>query len=211
LTGQPPRPTRAFEEREPPFRALPDDELRAAWATQARRKTEAVEALAVLGGGATVDFTGTAMTAARLSTHSRSEAAVHRWDIAGDDAVSDELLAQPELTAHAVSVLNAMPILLESSRARMTHAALLPLSVVLRAPGHPDVALGADADGNARFELVEGGTADGDPIVESDPAHRLLIIWGRRSSTRPVRIDSDPTTTEAIKDVLWPDAVSWPG
>jgi uncharacterized protein (TIGR03083 family) len=187
LTGQPPRPTRAFEEREPPFRALPNDELRAAWATQARRKTEAVEALAALGEDATVDFTGTAMTAARLSTHSRSEAAVHRWDIAGDDAVSDELLAQPELTAHAVSVLNAMPILLESSRARMTQAERLPLRIVLRAPEHPDVALGADTDGHARFELVEGGTADGDAIVESDPAQRLLIIWGRRSWTRSVR------------------------
>ena len=34
--------------------------------------------------------------------------------LAGSDAVSDELLAQPELTDHAVGVLNAMPILNES-------------------------------------------------------------------------------------------------
>ena len=34
--------------------------------------------------------------------------------LAGSDAVCDELLAQPELTDHAVGVLNAMPILNES-------------------------------------------------------------------------------------------------
>src|SRR5438876_29766 len=48
LAGEPPRPTRAFEEREPPFRALADDELRAAWKYQVRRKREALDALAEL-------------------------------------------------------------------------------------------------------------------------------------------------------------------
>jgi hypothetical protein len=43
-------------------------------------------------------------------THVRSEAAIHRWDLVGDDATSAALLAQPELTAHAVTALG--PLLL---------------------------------------------------------------------------------------------------
>jgi uncharacterized protein (TIGR03083 family) len=60
LAGQPARPTRAFEEREPAFRALPEGELRAAWLSQIQRKTEAQNALAEAGEDSTFDFTGTA-------------------------------------------------------------------------------------------------------------------------------------------------------
>jgi len=209
LTDQPVRPTRAFEDREPPFRALPDNELRRAWAYHARRKTEAVKALGDLGENATFEFTGTSLTADRISTHSRSEAAIHRWDIAGDDFTSAELLAQPELTDHAVSVLNAMPILFESSRARMGHGGRAPLHIVLRAPGQPDVVLGSDAEGNARFELVDDGPAGGDAVVVTDPADRLLVLWGRQSSKRPAAIEADPVTARAVSLVLWPAAVPW--
>ena len=81
------------------------------------------------------------MPAAQIVMHSRSEAAIHRWDVAGSDAVSDELLSQPELTDHAVGVLNAMPILNESSQRRARHSDGIPLSIVLRAEGRPDVVL----------------------------------------------------------------------
>lgn len=210
LTGGPSRATKAFEEREPPFRAMPDDELRRSWAYHSRRKVEAVEALAAAGENAAFDFTGTSLTPGQLVTHSRSEAAIHRWDIAGDDAISTELLAQPDLTTHAVNVLNAMPILFESSPARMGRVGRVPLHIVLRAPGDPDVVLGTDASGEARFELVANGRGEGDAIVEMDRVQRLLTIWGRRSATRSVRVQADPCTSEAVTSVLWPDAVSWP-
>jgi uncharacterized protein (TIGR03083 family) len=209
LAGKPSRPTQAFEDREPPFRALPDDELRRQWAYHSQRKNEAVTALAAQGEDATFEFTGTCLTAGRIATHSSSEAAVHRWDIAGDDATSAELLAQPELTAHAVSVLNAMPILFESSRARMGHAERSPFHIVLRAPDRPDVVLGSDVEGEARFELVEHGRAQGDAVVVTDPAHRLLILWGRKSAKRPASVEADPATAKLVSSVLWPDAVPW--
>ncbi len=209
LAGRPARPTQAFEDREPPFRALPDDELRRAWAYHSQRKEEAVAALGALGDDATFEFTGTSLSSERISTHSRSEAAIHRWDIAGDDATSAELLAQPELTAHAVSVLNAMPILLESPQARIGHAGRTALRIVLRSPDHPDVVLGTDAGGDARFEVVEDGPAEGDAVVVADPAHRLLVLWGRQSLKRPAAIDADPATAQVVSSVLWPDAVAW--
>jgi uncharacterized protein (TIGR03083 family) len=209
LAGQPTRPTRAFEGREAPFRALPDAELRAAWASQIQRKTEAQTALAEIGDDATFEFTGTALTAAQIVTHSRSEAAIHRWDITGSDDLSDELLAQPELTRHAVTVLNSMTILNESARSRVANGHQLPLHIVLRAAGQADVVLAADADGYARFGLVGEGTADGDAIVSTDAAHRLLALWGRRSSGRPVRIQADEGISQAVSSVLWPCAISW--
>ena len=136
LAGSPSRPTRAFEDREPPYRELPDHELWRVWMRQLQRKREADEALADLGDTSTFEFTGASMmTATQIVLHSRSEAAIHRWDVAGSDAVSDELLSQPELTDHAVGVLNAMPILNESSQRRVSHSGGTPLSIVLRAEG----------------------------------------------------------------------------
>jgi uncharacterized protein (TIGR03083 family) len=209
LAGLPPRPTRDFASREAPFRALAEADLRAAWSREIQRKTEAVAALAALGPDATFEFTGASLTAAQITTHSRSEAAIHRWDIAGEDAVSDLLLSQPELTAHAVTVLNAMPVLLESSCERMKHAGRYPLSIVLRSPDQADVILAADPDGNARFELADE-FADGDAVVELDAAARLLTIWGRHSTSRPERIIADEASQRVIGTLLWPDAVHWP-
>jgi uncharacterized protein (TIGR03083 family) len=207
LAGRPTRPTQLFEDREPRFRALADDELRAAWMRHAQRKGEA---LAELGDDNTFEFTGMSMTAAQIAMHSRSEAAIHRWDIAGSDAISDELLGQPELTAHAVSVLNAMPILNEAGQKRMQHGGgRLPLSIVLSAVGQPDVVFSADSRGTARFDLVDEGTGVGDAVMRTDPAHRLLVLWGRRSTKRQITIEADEATSQAASSILWPSALRW--
>lgn len=174
------------------------------------RTTSSRSSRADLGEDTTFDFTGTALTVTQIATHSRTEAAIHRWDITGSDNLSEELLAQPELTRHAVSVLNAMPILNESARARATQGHLLPLRIVLRAAGQLDVVLAADVDGNAHFELAEEGTAaQGDAVVSTDPAHRLLVLWGRRSSKHPVTIEADGAISDAVSSVLWPSAIPW--
>jgi hypothetical protein len=65
-----------------------------------------------------VAFTGADLTAEGLMTHVRSELALHRWDLIGDDAVGRGLLAQPELLAHGRWVLTNMPTL-EESRGRV--------------------------------------------------------------------------------------------
>jgi len=197
LLGRPARVTRGFEEREAAFRALDWDDLRAAWMVQGGRMVEAVAALDARGPDEGVGFTGTAMTATQLRMHARSEAAIHRWDVCGDDATSDQLLAQPELTAHATSVLSAMTALEESAASRTARGP--HLRIVVRAPGQPDVTL---ADG--RFALAPDEVTDADVVVETDAAHRLLIMWGRRAPGRPMRITAAPADQDAVDRILWP-------
>lgn len=204
LAGLPPRETRRFEERERPFRAMRHDELMAAMAAHSRRNVAATRALAEQGEEGAVAFTGASMTADLFVTHARSEAAIHRWDIVGDDHVADELLAQPELTRHAVAVLNAMPTLAESSRLNRARPAR---RLVLRSPGEPDIVL--TTGDRPRIELVESGPAQGDGVVTTDAAHRLLVIWGRRSSTRDVTVEADPDVAEQMAAWLWPSAQPW--
>src|SRR5579863_10298169 len=86
LAGRPPRPTRGFAEREAPYRALAPETLRARFSEQVDRAVNARGLLAELPDR-TVRFTGRSMTAAEFATHSRSERALHRWDIVGRDDV----------------------------------------------------------------------------------------------------------------------------
>jgi hypothetical protein len=105
LAGRPARATRTFAEREAAFVAMPDEQPRQELVVQSSRKLTAVERLAARGPDATYQFTGRPFSAALARTHGRSEAAIHRWDIAGDDQTGMELLAAPELTRHAVEML----------------------------------------------------------------------------------------------------------
>jgi len=143
LAKRPARATQSFDEREAAFRALPDEQLRRAMVDESRRKVAATKALHAGGPEATFDFTGRPFTAATLEMHGRSEAAIHRWDLVGDDVESAVLLAQPELTRHAVEVLNTLPILAEAPTARTSQAHASELRIVLRSPARPDVVLTA--------------------------------------------------------------------
>jgi hypothetical protein len=74
---------------------------------------------------------------------------------------------------------------------------------VLRSPARPDVVMDINPD-CARFELADiDQPADGDVLVETDPAHRLLSIWGRRTPHRPVMIIADPKLWAPVAQVLW--------
>jgi hypothetical protein len=98
--------------------------------------------------------------------------------------VRDELLSQPELTEHAVGVLNAMPILNESSQRRARHMGGTPLSIVLRAERRPDVVRQA-SDATAR---------DG----RSSARATVLVTIGAADATIPI-----------VCSMLWPASVSW--
>lgn len=209
IAGRPPRPTRSFEEREAPFAALPDDELRQAMADMTRRKVAATQALSGLGTQAIIEFTGRPFTAEQLERHGRSEAALHRWDLVGDDGEGDALLAQPEMTRHAVDALNTLPVLAEAPATRAAQAGLHDARIVLRSPDRPDVVLVASA-GTARFELVTDPPVDANAIVTTDSVNRLLTIWGRRSSRRQITISADPDLWSTVARTLWPAAVRWP-
>jgi hypothetical protein len=211
LASRPERATRGFEERERPFRALAHEELLERLVAENVRKVRAYEALAELEGR-TVPFTGTRMTLDELTTHSRSEAALHRWDLVGDDDVSDELLADPLLTAHAVKILDRMHLLDESANAMGERAALVSehtMRVVLRAPQQPDVVFD-DSRACGRFELEEHAPADADVVVTMDPAQRLLALWGRRSVDRPIATNGEETAANVLGPVFWPRSQPWP-
>lgn len=201
LAGRPARPTRGFVEREAAFVAMPDAQLREELIAQSQRKLAAVQQLSDRGPGATYPFTGRPFSAALAYTHGRSEAAIHRWDITGDDEISMELLAAPELTTHAVEILNTLPILSEAPLSRARAAHVDNLRIVLRSPGQPDVVMDINPD-SAQFELA-GQSADGDAVVETDAAHRLLAVWGRRAPDHPVTITADPTKWARVAKVLW--------
>ncbi|MBA2323932.1 MAG: maleylpyruvate isomerase N-terminal domain-containing protein [Pseudonocardiales bacterium] len=206
LAGRPTRATRSFDEREAVFVAMPDEQLRDELARESTRKLAAVDALAARGPDATYDFTGRKFTAAIARMHGHSEAALHRWDIVGDDEVGETLLVAPELTRHAVEVLNTLPILYEAPAPRARAAGVSRLRVVLRSPAEPDVVLAITPDG-ARFELRDvGDTAEGDAVLTTDTAHRLLAIWGRGTPQHPVTIAADPRLWATVAAVLWGSA-----
>ncbi|MGZ6964690.1 MAG: maleylpyruvate isomerase N-terminal domain-containing protein [Acidimicrobiia bacterium] len=184
IAGREPRPTRGLRDREAPFVALPDDELRDRLVTEALRLGAAVASLRAAGPAASVPFSGRSLSAADLDLHGRSEAALHRWDLAGDDAISIELLSQPVLTAHATSVLSSMldgsP---ESVASRVDGSGIGAARITFGSPGEPDVVLVRDEDG-PRLEMAEPCS---EPTATSDPATRLLALWGRRTTIGAIR------------------------
>jgi len=198
LSGRPTRETAAFDQREAPFGALDDEVLRGRLVTEALRLEQAVAALEP--SGARVLFAGRTLDAAALRLHGRSEAALHRWDLAGDDAVSRELLAQPELTAHAVQTLNAMLAgAAEDVSVRARRAGLAQFRATLATPGAPDVVLTVDGSGG-RLTLDDPAPR---PTASADAATRLLALWGRRSPTPRIAWTDDEADAAHLALFLW--------
>jgi len=54
------------------------------------------------------------------------------------------------------------------------------------------------------------GVADGNVTLATDPANRLLVLWGRKSACRSIELDGDPAIIATLDTVLWPDAQPWP-
>jgi uncharacterized protein (TIGR03083 family) len=187
LDGRPSRPTRAWDEREPPLRALPAKELRAQLVEQAARFERAA---ASLPDGAAIPYTGWAMTAELLRRHSNSEASLHRWDLVGDDATSIRLLSQPALTRHAMDAFENLPILLEAQRWAEPQFTSNP--VRLRVDGENDV-LRTPGTG-----LSLTAPQDDAPVIVVRPWERLLILWGRV----PARLRDPSGTAETVDEVL---------
>lgn len=200
LAARPSRETRDLADREAPFVALDDATLRDRLVSEALRLDAAVAALQATGRDAAVRFSGQRLTAADLSMHGRSEAALHRWDLAGDDEISAELLRQPELTAHAVTVLTAMPPGAAESLARRALAVrLTEMTATFGSPGQPDVVVIRDARGT-RLQLADPVAS---PTASADPATRLLALWGRRPRAGVIRWSDDAAAAEQLRSLLW--------
>ena len=184
--GRPVPATRGFEEREAPFRAMADSPLRATLPRSIERVKAALDAVLVAEPDAVVPWSGRQMVVATFVTHLRSELAVHRFDLVGDDKTSLALLAQPELTDHAVSVLGRVLL------ARGAGSAPPDFTAVVAAPGARDVVVVVDGDG-PRLERSDVST---EPTVVGDSAARLLLLWGRQPGD-PRRLTA-PGGTEAL-------------
>ena len=168
--GRPVPATRGFEEREAPYRAMQDCELRAELPRCIERVAAALDAVLGAEPDAVVPWTGRRMAVGSFVTHLRSELALHRFDLVGDDETSRSLLGQPELTDHAVAVLGRALV------ARGATAAPAGFAAVIAAPGAIDLAVVVDGEG----PRLERSDARLEPAVVGDPAARLLLLWGRQ-------------------------------
>lgn len=173
LDGRPVPAFGSWEEREPPYQAMDDRVLRAAFEKAEVRMAAAFEAMLRLDPDARFDDVGFGFPVHELVTHMRQEFAIHRWDLVGDDDVGDELLAQPELLEHSVRMLHEP--LLEKGLRQDAHLEL-PFDVRLRTAEN-DLHLRVEG-GDARLSLTTPD--DSENVVMADPAARLLLVWGRR-------------------------------
>lgn len=134
--------TRSFEEREPPFRQMSDDDRLAAL------QRIIADLVRVLERGLDepdtwVPWTGRRMKVAWFGEHMRSELILHRWDLVGDDDQATSQLAQPWMTTHSVDAVG-VPLL------RRGDAGLpdTPFTSRLRVADQPDVVLTGGATNN---------------------------------------------------------------
>ncbi|MHB8190081.1 MAG: maleylpyruvate isomerase N-terminal domain-containing protein [Ferrimicrobium sp.] len=195
LDGAHSRATRSFEEREAPYRVMDDPTLRIRLFEQVERSKQARQRLALHPDDAVL-FTGRVMHSSEFVTHSRSERAIHRWDIVGRDDIGWDMLAQPDLTSHALKILTEMTVLAETldNRLRAGTYQSGDFSVRLRSEPHDDVVI----------SLIDGSlTVCSEPLgdrrvdVYLDPAARLLALWGRREPSAAIHLEE-----RANKDAL---------
>ena len=176
LAGRPLTRTRAFDEREPEFRVMAAPQLLRCVVDGEQRLRAGLGELLARDEDPILRWTGRQVHAAGFLKHSRSECAVHRWDIVGDDAVSAVLLSQQDLFEHVITFLGALPM---TARGRATGAGTgRALHARVRAPGQPDLLVGTH-HGEPRLVSVE---PEGEALVVGDAAARLLFLWGRRAT-----------------------------
>jgi len=197
LRGDPVPATRTFEEREPPYRAMDDAELLRRLEAEEVMMRAAIEQVIAREPDAVIPWTGRRMRVASFLPHMRNEFAIHRWDFVGDDDTGTELLAQPELTEHAVGVLGE--ILLRRGRQRDPDPER-DFRVRLRAGDAADVRVVVH-DGRAGLQLADDHADEAH--LELDPAARTLLIWGRRPDQRGrIRSHVDQPTLSRLQALL---------
>lgn len=173
--GTPLTGTRSFEEREQPLRELPFPELIHRIERDETALEHDVNAAAAVSPDATLRWTGRTVPVSGLATHMRSEAAVHRWDLVGDDDVSATLLGQHVLLEHAVSFIGR-PLLVRGLVSPAYGGD--PVEVRIAARDQPDHLVVRSSGGDGALALADPDARDAD--VEADAAARLLMLWGRK-------------------------------
>ncbi|HTT86151.1 MAG TPA: maleylpyruvate isomerase N-terminal domain-containing protein, partial [Acidimicrobiales bacterium] len=181
LEGGPVPATRTFADREAPFRRLSDGRLLDALEDEVSELTAVVGEAAEADAEEFVSWTGRKMKVAWFAEHMREELILHRWDIVGDDEVSTRLLSQPWVTEHAVVAVG--PPLLRRGLSRLP--AGRRFTARLRCEDRDDVVVTAGEDS----AVIELAPPEGPAVLETDPAARVLLLWGRQPAD-PARIYS---------------------
>jgi hypothetical protein len=125
-------------------------------------------------------------------THLRSESAIHRWDLTGDDDVSWRLLGQFDLFKHAITAIGSGPMTARGVAAGAAEAG--PFAARLRSDGHSDLLVTVDPT-SVRLSLSE---PEGEPAIVADQAARLLVLWGR-TPQQPSRVLVNGPRAEAFR------------
>ncbi|HEY2264098.1 MAG TPA: maleylpyruvate isomerase N-terminal domain-containing protein [Streptosporangiaceae bacterium] len=178
LHGDPVPETRSFEEREAPLQEMEHAALLRRLDVEETRMRRLVDEVLDGEPDAVIPWTGRHMAVAKFIPHLRNEHALHRWDIAGDDEVSGELLGDMDLVDHSVGELGA--ILLVAGREHDPDPDT-DFGVRLRVSGQPDLRVVVDR-GTATLAWAHDDA--GEPAVEVDAGARQLFIWGRRPDHR---------------------------
>lgn len=207
LEEAPARPTRGFDEREAPYRAMPDPDVRVALTKILDRALAALDAQAERG--IDVEFFERRWSAEEFGVHAANEFAMHRWDMIGDDPLGDLFMSPPHATESAVKTLNTLKVLEEAPTPRAERGDLAGTRIVLRCPGRADIAFDSVASGRSALEISSSEPLEGDVVVETDPVNRLLTLWGRRSANRVVTVTGDPALWPAVAATLWEDGPAW--
>jgi hypothetical protein len=178
LHGDPVPKTRSFEEREAPLQAMEHAALLRRLDAEEARMRRLVDDVLDGEPDAVIPWTGRHLAVAKFIPHLRNEHALHRWDIAGDDDTSGELLGDMDLVDHSVGELGA--ILLVAGREHDPDPET-DFGVRLRVSGQPDLRVVVDG-GTATLAWAQDDTEE--PAVDMDAGARQLFIWGRRPDHR---------------------------
>lgn len=190
LAGDPVPEFGAWQDREPPYRELADAQLRRRLLTADARMNAAFGAMLADDPAVAVPTVGWGLPVAELVTHMRQEFAIHRWDLLGDDEAGLHLLGQPVLVEHSVALL-ADSLL---SGLGNDPAPAQPLTARLRCPDSADLVVRVEG-GAASLTWAEPVDAPG--VIETDPAARILLLWGRR-----------PASAARVRSTLAPDGLA---
>ncbi|MBN4047420.1 maleylpyruvate isomerase N-terminal domain-containing protein [Acidimicrobiaceae bacterium AH-315-P05] len=182
-------PTIGLEERELPYREMAFDTLCGRLGESHEEMMSAIGVALSADPAAITPWAGRHMPIGAFVTHARSEYALHRWDLVGDDEIGTELLAQPELTDHAVQALGE--VLTGRGIAGGAEGA-----VRLSCEGRPDISVGVGG-------VVYAEPNEHEDAVAGDAAARLLLLWGR-SPNRPGRLRAPGGLAQlvALKNLL---------
>lgn len=178
LQGDPVPQTRSFEEREAPLQAIEHQSLLRRLDAEENRMRRLVDDVLDLEPDAVIPWTGRHMAVAKFIPHLRNEHALHRWDIAGDDHTSQQLLGHPDLVDHSVGELGR--ILLVAGRDHDPEPDA-EFHVRLRTDGQPDLRVIVE---NGDASLAWADDDRDEPSVDVDAGARQLTIWGRRPDHR---------------------------